>query len=288
MNTILKLSVLLSGICVILLTITSCGEKSTATPTPPIEKPDPNKNTGIQISQDTNFKSVLTDSVGRALYYFSNDSKGASTCTRDCLTNWPIYYSDRESTDANLDKSKVGVITRADGKKQSTYKGWPLYYWKDDKAKEIKGDGVGGIWFVAKPDYKLMVVNAQLNANNTNYKSDYTLGLGTTLYLTDDEGRSLYFYGDDKFEKNNFTNANFSNNPIWPIYEKEIGELPSAVKTADIKVITVHGKKQLTYKGRPLYYWQNDKARGDNLGFLIGGVGTLWPIAKLNATAAPR
>ena len=41
---------------------------------------------------------------------------------------------------------------RDDGAKQLAYKGKPLYYWsKDQKPGDRTGDGVNGVWHVAKP-----------------------------------------------------------------------------------------------------------------------------------------
>ncbi|MEO8186844.1 MAG: hypothetical protein ABI580_05700, partial [Burkholderiaceae bacterium] len=42
--------------------------------------------------------------------------------------------------------------TRDDGAKQWAYKGQPLYQWANDKKPGDKtGDGVGGVWKIAKP-----------------------------------------------------------------------------------------------------------------------------------------
>jgi len=45
-----------------------------------------------------------------------------------------------------------GTITREDGKKQTTFRGYPLYYWAGDKAPgDTKGQGVGNVWYVIDP-----------------------------------------------------------------------------------------------------------------------------------------
>jgi secreted repeat protein with Y-X4-D motif len=47
----------------------------------------------------------------------------------------------------------VGTVTRADGTKQLTIKGWPVYrYVGDKKPGTWKGQNVGGKWFVINPD----------------------------------------------------------------------------------------------------------------------------------------
>ena len=44
------------------------------------------------------------------------------------------------------------VIMRDDGARQWAYKGQPLYYFaRDTKAGDKQGEGVGGVWSVARP-----------------------------------------------------------------------------------------------------------------------------------------
>ena len=46
-----------------------------------------------------------------------------------------------------------GTITREDGEKQTTFRGYPLYYWVNDNgAGDTTGNGVKGVWFVVNPD----------------------------------------------------------------------------------------------------------------------------------------
>ncbi|WP_316804559.1 hypothetical protein [Pedobacter nototheniae] len=269
------------------LVFTACKKNSSEEPTTP---PVTNTNKGIQLATDAKFGSVLQDKDGKSLYFFSSDAAGTPTCTGGCETTWPLYYSADASTDLNLNKAEVGEVTRADGRKQSTYRGYPLYYFSGDAAKgDVKGDGIGGIWFVAKPDYSLMLANAQLIGNNTkSYTNAYVEGTGTTKYFTDAFGRTLYAFSPDKNGVNTFTKST-TQEGIWPVYQSEILGLPSSIAKADIAVITVAtiNKKQLTYKGWPLYYFASDTKRGDNKGFTQGGIGTLWSVLQLNATVAP-
>jgi predicted lipoprotein with Yx(FWY)xxD motif len=44
------------------------------------------------------------------------------------------------------------IVTRDDNSKQWTYKGKPVYLWiKDTKPGDKTGDGVNGVWRLAKP-----------------------------------------------------------------------------------------------------------------------------------------
>lgn len=244
---------------------------------------------GIQIREDAKFGKILTDSKGKTLYFFSKDSKGSSNCSGNCSQIWPIYHHKESSVGTGLDKSLFGEITREDGTKQTTYKGWPLYYFADDiTVNDIKGDGIQKIWYVAKPDYLVMVANTQLIGHDSKpYKSDYTEGQGFTSYFTDDHGRTLYAFASDKFNTNTFTKSDFSNDAIWPIFQTTQGSLPSIVTQDHLSIINVHGKQQLAYKGWPLYYFGQDISRGDNKGISFPRPG-IWPIVNENTIAASK
>lgn len=278
MKKILKISASLVALAIV---FNSCdGDKET---------PMPVQKNGIQLDENPTHGKILTDANGRTLYYFSDDVDGKSACTGGCLTNWPIYHSADVTTDAKVNKAEIGEITRADGMKQSTYKGWPLYYFKEDtKAKEIKGDKVGDVWYVAKPDYTVMVGNKQLvGADNKTYIQTGE-GTGKTLYLTDDRGRTLYAFINDKENKNSFTKENDAmHNADWPIYGTENTILPSYVNKDLTSKIAVFGKPQLTYKGWPLYYYKGDEKRGDTKGVSQPSFG-VWPIVNATSANAPK
>lgn len=271
-------------LCLALVFIFACTKKN--------EPEMPKEKKGIQIANDAKFGAVLTDSAGKTLYFFASDVAGTPNCTGACETTWPPYYSANASTDLNVKISEVSTVVRAGGKKQSTYKGYPLYYFKDDaEAGQIKGDGVAGIWFVAKPDYSIMMANAQLiGANGTQYTKTYTEGVGKTVYLTDATGRTLYAFSPDKNNKNTFT-TDLAKNGIWPVYEAaELKGLPSVITKDLFSVIdvTTIGKKQLTYKGWPLYYFAQDAIRGDNKGVSMGPAPGFWPVLTVTSTVAPN
>ncbi|SMH37034.1 hypothetical protein [Maritimibacter sp. HL-12] len=90
----------------------------------------------------------LMDSNKMTLYTFDNDSEGMSTCYDSCAENWPPLTAP-EGTDLPQGYS---LIERDDGAMQVAYQGEPLYLWKDDtQPGEMTGDGVGGVWHVARP-----------------------------------------------------------------------------------------------------------------------------------------
>jgi predicted lipoprotein with Yx(FWY)xxD motif len=112
---------------------------------------------------DSTTKEFLLDSAGNTLYYFGKDSLNPTTlpanCTGACITTWPVFYTPNMAMPSLLIQSDFGTITRTDGpggtnRLQSTYRGRPLYYFAPDASTRgsAKGEGVGGIWFVMKPD----------------------------------------------------------------------------------------------------------------------------------------
>lgn len=250
-------------------------------------------NRTVKVADNSTFGKILTDKDGRTLYFFSNDYKGLSSCTNGCLDAWPIFYTDNITIDESLSSSDFSVITRADGQKQNTYKGWPLYYYKNDTAPgQTNGDKVANIWYVAKPDYTVMYVSAQLfghdlkNYTTSNNASIYTEGTGETFYLTDSYGKTLYRFINDTSGTNNFTAADLSNNNVWPIAELSKMKVPSILDVSDFSTISVHGKTQLTYKGWPIYYFGQDTMRGDNKGISFPAP-NVWPILNTDTSLAP-
>lgn len=244
----------------------------------------------VQLRNDASLGSILTDKEGRTLYYFANDATATNNCTGGCEPVWPIFNADNLSTEklgSGLELSDFTTITTGSGKKQLTYKGRPLYYYaplvngnnvKEDVGK-IGGENIGGVWFVAKPDYTIMFTNAQLVGHDgKNYTSTYMEGTGKTMYFTDAKGVTLYTFKNDKQNKNNFTASDFSNNGVWPIYETDKIVVPSGLDKTLFGSITVFGRKQLTYKGWPLYHFgQDNMLMGSNKGISFPAPG-IWPV----------
>ena len=98
--------------------------------------------------------TYLVDDKGMALYLFKKDAPDKSVCgaANGCLAKWPVFFADKVEPTAGIDPAAVGVITRDDGLKQTTYKGQPLYYFfKDKDGEDVYGQGVGNVWYVVSP-----------------------------------------------------------------------------------------------------------------------------------------
>jgi predicted lipoprotein with Yx(FWY)xxD motif len=91
--------------------------------------------------------NVLVTNVGRTLYFYQPDTPAAgataavTACTGTCLTHWPLYYGNPVTVAAGLSASDFGSFDRGGGVMQSTFHGWPVYMYDDDKvAGDAKGD----------------------------------------------------------------------------------------------------------------------------------------------------
>jgi len=96
---------------------------------------------------------VLASSRGLTVYYYSADKphSGKSACTGTCATAWPPLAAPVKAPAGVRLPGKLGVITRPNGVRQVTLKGYPLYLYIGDKAPgQVTGNGVGGAWHVVK------------------------------------------------------------------------------------------------------------------------------------------
>jgi predicted lipoprotein with Yx(FWY)xxD motif len=105
---------------------------------------------------DTSLGKVIVDNNGFTLYTFKNDPPNGdkSACNGNCASIWPPAFAPAtgEPQKAAEATGTVKIITRDDGTKQIAYNGLPLYRYQPDTAPgEVKGEGVGGNWNVARP-----------------------------------------------------------------------------------------------------------------------------------------
>ena len=98
-------------------------------------------------TMDTSAGKVYANAAGMTLYTFDKDSANASSCYDACAAMWPAFKA------TAMDKSAGDwtIVARKDGAPMWAYEGKPLYtYSKDKKPGDATGDGVGGVWHVAK------------------------------------------------------------------------------------------------------------------------------------------
>ncbi len=233
----------------------SCDEKEEAVETPQSEK--------LDIRQDANLGDYLVDGNGNTLYFFARDVSGTSECSDGCLNSWPVFYQEYLEAGSGVDGSFIGVITRADGQKQNTFKGWPLYYFSGDSAPgDINGEGAGGNWFVAKPDYDALLGEKVVDGQ-------------TERYLVDYFGFSLYHF---TLDSENDSNCEGGCLTAWPPFSRNVSVVPSTIPAEKFGLIDGNnGESQATFDGMPLYLFNQDAQRGQVNG---QGIGNTWFIVN--------
>jgi predicted lipoprotein with Yx(FWY)xxD motif len=102
--------------------------------------------------------TYLTGTGGMALYVYKKDSNGKSACTSsNCVANWPPFTV-RAGQSPQAGDGVTGALAtfkRADGKKQISYNGQPLYYFAGDTQQgDTNGANVSPDWSLAAPKVK--------------------------------------------------------------------------------------------------------------------------------------
>ena len=106
----------------------------------------------VKIQHKEGVGKYLADSEGKALYWFKKDTPGTSACAGPCVEKWPIYHRDGVKPPEGVKAEDFATIIRSDGQKQTTFRGYPLYYWMNDKqAGDTSGQGVNNVWYLIDP-----------------------------------------------------------------------------------------------------------------------------------------
>ena len=144
----------------LLMLAAACGDdddddEPTGTPADPsTDTPAAGGGDVVGIATIDGIGDVLVDGDGFTLYIFTNDSDGVSACSGDCAANWPPLTTTQSEVSAPEGADgEFTLFERDDGSMQVVYEGQPLYRFAADTAPgEATGEGVGDVWFVARPD----------------------------------------------------------------------------------------------------------------------------------------
>ena len=105
----------------------------------------------VLIVQQSNLGYVLAMANGDVVYTYGNDKKGGQpSCTSSCAAIWPAVTGIPMTNAGEKLPGTLGVVTMANGAKQITYNGYPLYIFKSEKPLATTGEGVDGLWHVIK------------------------------------------------------------------------------------------------------------------------------------------
>ena len=180
MITRTRTAILVAGAAASLMTLSACSGGGYGSGAAPASQPqsvnqEVSQAGGVKlaVAQVGTLGQVVTDQNGLTLYRFDKDKAkpSVSNCNGACAEMWPPALGDSANLQLQgVDAALVGAVTRADGTKQLTLNGWPLYtYAKDTAAGDAKGQGVGKTWFAATPQGKKAqspAVSSSVPSNN--------------------------------------------------------------------------------------------------------------------------
>jgi predicted lipoprotein with Yx(FWY)xxD motif len=256
---------------------TSCKKDSTP-------EVDQDAVANVKLANSATLGTYMTDANGNTLYFFARDADGTNNCTSaTCMPLWPVYYEANIKVPKALKAEDFGTRTTTDGRQQTTYKGWPLYYYAPgttgvntrEAPGATGGNGIGGIWHVLNPEYGVVLANKTV--------VDKTAGTSSTkTFLTDINGRTLYYFAKDNTSPSTLpTNCTGGCAAIWPALYMGKPAMPSTLVASKFTTITRDGnREQLVYNGHPLYYYAGDAAtRGRAEGHNLNDSGDFWFVA---------
>ncbi|MBX2884614.1 MAG: hypothetical protein KTR32_31965 [Granulosicoccus sp.] len=244
---------------------------STENPEPPeVSEQDPDPAPPVAPvpgeSRSTAIGEVLVyGSANRTLYTFANDETGTSNCNDGCAVTWPPILADSEE-----EQGSFSTIEREDNTLQWAFKGMPLYYYQGDAAEgEINGEGLGGVWYVARPD-PIATGTTSLGSVLT-ARGLVNTGQNDASLRIDMDGRTLYVFANDDAGVSNCNDGCATN---WPPLYADAG----AQGEGNFSIIErSDGTSQWAYQSQALYLFSGDSAPGDTTGDGIGGV---WSVAQ--------
>jgi len=221
---------------------------------------------GLKLAANARLGNILVDANGRTLYWFAKDlpAGGGKAATSNCAGSandgtsciyfWPIFNADNPTLGAGVNAADVGQIMRADGLPQTTYKGFPLYYFRGDpNTGDVNGESIPD-WFVIRdPFYSVIPLD------------------GGTVRLTDAAGRSLYYFTQDTVGTP--PTSACAGTPgdrttcvgNWPIFFAGPNVIaPTGIDPTRFSSFTrADNLQQTAFDGHPLYYFADDASPGD-------------------------
>ena len=142
------------------LVLAACGSSSSTSSTTSTATSSP-RPASIVGTKTSSLGTFLVDSKGRALYLWDADHSSKSTCSGACAQAWPpLTTTGTPKASGAVKASLLGTTKRADGSREVTYAGHPLYYFAGDtQAGQTTGQGSNGFgapWWVVTPAGKAL------------------------------------------------------------------------------------------------------------------------------------
>jgi predicted lipoprotein with Yx(FWY)xxD motif len=145
MNSRLTLAV--AGTSLAVLALTACGGSDDSSGDVPAKGSDLGAST-------SSLGRIVVDGKGMTAYVFDKDTPGSgkSACTGECADEWAAITSSSETPKVDGVTGEVATIAGADGGRQVTLEGMPLYtYDEDSDVGDTEGQGEDMDWWVVSP-----------------------------------------------------------------------------------------------------------------------------------------
>jgi len=231
-----------------------------------------------QLKASNRNAKFLVDVQGKSLYTFDNDTLNKSNCSvGPCQDTWPLFVG--------IDNNDIDLKVVPGSEGHLAYRQHPLYYYTNDQVVgDVNGNNVNNVWHLVHA--QTAPADQQVKLSDTNIKQ---------TFLTDKDQRALYTFDKDIKDVSNCYDSTPTSGTgcesVWPVfYSADLGELPAGTVAADFGVIDRNASKakvgeplqQVTYKGKPLYYFTPDNKEAlSTKGDWVQGV---WHLIELAAT----
>src|SRR5258707_11087782 len=198
---------------VLVMVVSACGSTTStgSTPSTPTATPTTASTSTVQTAQATvNGKTttILTDTQGKTLYYFTPDTAAKAACSGACAQTWPplLYTGSSTPTSSTSLPGTLSTLSDTNGT-QVEYGGYLLYtYSGDTAAGQTKGEGLFGKWYVATSDLASFAVRLATAA----------LQVKPETILATPQGLTLYYFIPDSTTKTACTGGCSTNLPPLP------------------------------------------------------------------------
>jgi predicted lipoprotein with Yx(FWY)xxD motif len=148
-----NLTVILATSALAMFALAGCSSPTTATPPAPEATASAAQTAELAVA-DSSLGQIVVDGTGMTAYVFDKDAanSGTSACAGQCATLWPAITTTSDTPTVDGVTGTVGTIPTADGGKQITINGLPIYtYSADSAAGDVTGQGFGGVWWTIAP-----------------------------------------------------------------------------------------------------------------------------------------
>jgi len=247
---------------VLVMVVSACGSTTStgSTSSTPTATPTTASTSTVQTAQVTvNGKTttILTDTQGKTLYYFTPDTAAKVACTAACAQTWPplLFTGSSTPTSSTSLPGTLSTLSDTNGT-QVEYGGYLLYtYSGDTAAGQTKGEGLFGKWYVATSDLASFAVRL---ATAT------VKGKAETILATP-QGLTLYYFTPDSTTKTACTSGCPK---VWPplLFTGSGTPLGDSSLSGMLSVLTDANGNQVQYNGHLLYIYSGDTAAGQTTG----------------------